>query len=145
MGTPFDVIIDLALTSIKDSALLALYNKSEARFLKQCDSWLISAIPNFSRCRQDLTYNIETREFDVELTNLEISILADLWALEWWKTQRNNNLAINNALVTSGSFKLSHSPATNLKEKTATMNGIREQVEQKMTAYQLQDIDNISI
>ena len=145
MPTSFDTIIDLALVSVKDSALLALYNKSNTKFLKQCDSWLIAAIPNFVRCRQDLTYDIETRQFNVELTNLEISILADLWVLEWWNTQRNNNLAINNALASSGSFKVGFSPASNLKEKNVTIDELREKVEQKMTNYQLQNIDNISI
>lgn len=144
MPTSFDTIIDLALTLIDDYKLIKLYNQSQAKFLAYCDSLLISAIPNFFRCNQSLEYTAETRQFSNELTNAEISILADLWILEWFKKETQDSRKINALLQSSGSFK-SHSAAQNLKEKTSYLDGLREKVEQKMTNYQLQNLDNITI
>lgn len=144
MPTSFDTIIDLALTLIDDYKLIKLYNQSQTKFLAYCDSLLISAIPNFFRCNQSLEYTAETRQFNNELTNAEISILADLWILEWFKKETQDSRKINALLQSSGSFK-SHSAAQNLKEKSTYLDGLREKVEQKMTNYQLQNIDNISI
>lgn len=144
MPTSFDTIIDLGLTIIDDYKLVKLYNISQRRFEQQCDAYLIAAIPNFTRCYKDLSYNTETREFVNELSSIEISILADLWAIEWFKKETQDSRKINALLQSSGSFK-SHSAAQNLKEKSTYLNGLREKVEQKMTNYQLQNIDNISI
>ena len=144
MPTSFDTIIDLALTLIDDYKLIKLYNQSQTKFLAYCDSLLIAAIPNFFRCNQSLEYTAETRQFNNELTSAEISILADLWILEWFKKETQDSRKINALLQSSGSFK-SHSAAQNLKEKSTYLDGLREKVEQKMTNYQLQNIDNISI
>lgn len=144
MPTSFDTIIDLALVLIDDYALRKLYDASNTKFLKQCDGWLIAAIPNFTRCNQSLEYDTTNRQFVNELTPLEISILADLWILQWMKRQTQDSRKINALLQSSGSFK-SHSAAQNLKEKSTYLDGLREKVEQKMTNYQLQNIDNISI
>ena len=144
MPTSFDTIIDLALTLIDDYKLIKLYNQSQTKFLAYCDSLLIAAIPNFFRCSQSLEYTAETRQFSNELTNAEISILADLWVLEWFKKETQDSRKINALLQSSGSFK-SHSASQNLKEKSSYLDGLREKVEQKMTNYQLQNIDSISI
>lgn len=144
MPTSFDEIIDLALTLIDDYKLRKLYDQSEAKFLMFCDSLLLAAIPNFFRCNQSLDYDTATRQFNNQLTSLEISILADLWILEWFKKETQDSRKINALLQSSGSFK-SHSAAQNLKEKTTYLDGLREKVSQKMTNYQLQNIDNISI
>ena len=144
MPTSFDEIIDLALSLIDDYKLVKLYNQSQPKFLAFCDSLLLAAIPNFFRCNQSLDCDTTTRKFNNQLTNAEISILADLWILEWFKKETQDSRKINALLQSSGSFK-SHSAAQNLKEKSTYLDGLREKVEQKMTNYQLQNIDNISI
>lgn len=144
MPTSFDEIIDLALTLIDDYKLVKLYNQSQTKFLAYCDSLLIAAIPNFFRCNQSLDYIADTRQFNNQLTSSEISILADLWVVEWFKKETQDSKKINALLQSSGSFK-SHSAAQNLKEKSSYLDELREKVEQKMTNYQLQNIDNISI
>lgn len=144
MPTSFDEIIDLALTLIDDYKLLKLYNQSEIKFLTYCDGLLLAAVPNFFRCNQSLDYDVTQRQFNNQLTSAEISILADLWILEWFKKETQDSRKINALLQSSGSFK-SHSAAQNLKEKTSYLDGLREKVEQKMTNYQLQNLDNITI
>ena len=143
MPTSFDTIIDLALTLIDDYALINLYNQSQQKFFAVCDSYLIAAIPNFTRCKQSLSYDATLRQFDNELTDLEISILADYWILAWFEKQTQDSKKFNALLQSSGSFK-SHSAAQNLKEKNTYLNGLREKVSQKVTDYQAQDIESLS-
>lgn len=143
MPTSFDTIIDLALTLIDDYALINLYNQNQQKFFTVCDSYLIAAIPNFTRCKQSLSYDATLRQFDNELTDLEISILADYWILAWFKRQTQDSKKFNALLQSSGSFK-SHSAAQNLKEKNTYLNGLREKVSQKVTDYQAQDIESLS-
>lgn len=143
MPTPFDTIIDLALTLIDDYALMNLYNQNQQKFFTVCDSYLIAAVPNFTRCKQSLSYDATLRQFDNELTDLEISILADYWILAWFKKQTQDSKKFNALLQSSGSFK-SHSAAQNLKEKNTYLNGLREKVSQKVTDYQAQDIESLS-
>lgn len=143
MPTSFDTIIDLALTLIDDYALINLYNQSQQKFFTVCDSYLIAAIPNFTRCKQSLSYDATLRQFDNELTDLEISILADYWILAWFEKQTQDSKKFNALLQSSGSFK-SHSAAQNLKEKNTYLNGLREKVSQKVTDYQAQDIESLS-
>lgn len=83
MSTPFDKVIDLALVTVDDYKLVKLYNQSEEGFNQWCDGFLLSAIPNFFQCNQSLDYDVNAREFVSDLTNVEISILADLWIIEW--------------------------------------------------------------
>lgn len=143
MPTSFDTIIDLALTLIDDYALINLYNQRQQKFFTVCDSYLIAAIPNFTRCKQSLSYDATLRQFDNELTDLEISILADYWILAWFEKQTQDSKKFNALLQSSGSFK-SHSAAQNLKEKNTYLNGLREKVSQKVTDYQAQDIESLS-
>lgn len=142
--TSFDKIIDLALVTVDDYKLVKLYNQSQESFEKWCDGFLLSAVPNFFQCRQSLEYDTTNREFLADLTSVEISILADLWIIEWFDRETQNSAKINALLQTSGGFK-THAASQNLKEKTVYLDGLREKVYQKITDYQLQDIANIVI
>lgn len=143
MPTSFDQVIDLALVTVDDYKLVKLYNQSQDGFKKWCDGFLLSAIPNFFQCRQSLEYDLSTRQFVSDLTETEISILADLWVITWLLRETQNSAKINALLQTSGSFK-THAASQNLKEKSAYLDGLREKVYQKITDYQLQDISNIT-
>lgn len=137
MGTSFDQVEDLALIIVDDYKILKLYNKNEEQFKKYCDGFLISAIPNFTACRTSLSYNLEEREFDYILTNLEVSILADLWVMAWLTREVQNSTQIQLKLQTTGSFK-NHSSAQNLKEKASYLGELREKVNKRIITYELQ-------
>ena len=143
MPTSFDQVIDIALVTVDDYKLTKLYNQSYEGFQKWCDGFLLSAIPNFFQCRQSLEYDTTTRQFVSDLTETEISILADLWVISWLLRETQNSAKINALLQTSGSFK-THAASQNLKEKSSYLDGLREKVYQKITDYQLQDISNIT-
>lgn len=144
MATSFDTIIDMGLTTIDDYSLVKLYNNSEEQFQKFCDGLLIRAVPNFFLCQQPLTYNQTTREFESDFSTTEVSILADLWAIEWMTRKVDNSAQFQAKLQNSGSFK-NHSEAQNLKEKTTWLDKMRERVYQKITDYQTENLSNIAL
>lgn len=144
MATSFDTIIDMGLTTIDDYSLVKLYNNSEEQFQKFCDGLLIRAVPNFFLCQQPLTYNQTTREFNSNFSAIEISILADLWAIEWMTRKVDNSAQFQAKLQNSGSFR-NHSEAQNLKEKTTWLDKMRERVYQKITDYQTENLSNIAL
>lgn len=135
-GTSFDTVEDLALTVVNDYKLNQLFVASAEDFQTQCDGWLIGAIFNFIECENDLTYDLNTRTFNAELTQLEIKILADLWVIQWFDRQTQDATQINLKLSTSGGF-VTHSESQNLKEKSSYIDKLREKVSQKIIDYQL--------
>ena len=142
MATSFDVVEDLGLAQIDDYTLNKLYNNDFAKFQTFCDGLLVNAIPLLTKCRQSLTYNLDSREFDSDLTNEEIAILADFWAIQWFERKVNNSAQFQAKLQNSGSFK-NHSEAQNLKEKTSWLDRLRERVYQRITDYQVGNLANI--
>ena len=142
MATSFDIVEDLGLAQIDDYTLNKLYNNDFAKFQTFCDGLLVNAIPLFTKCRQSLVYNLDTREFDSDLTNEEIAILADFWAIQWFERKVNNSAQLQAKLQNSGSFK-NHSEAQNLKEKTSWLDRLRERVYQRITDYQVGNLANI--
>lgn len=144
MATSFDVIEDMGLGQIEDYTLIKSYNSNFVKFQTFCDGLLVNAIPLFTQCRQSLAYNLDAREFDSDLTNEEIAILADFWVIQWFGRKVNNSAQFQAKLQNSGSFK-NHSEAQNLKEKTSWLDRLRERVYQRITDYQVGDLSNISI
>lgn len=136
MPTSFDKVIDMALVTVSDYKLKKLYEQDVEKFNAWCDGFLITAIPDFSLCRQSLSYDEEKREFYSELTPMEIRILADFWVLEWFSRETQDATQIARTLNVSSAFT-SHSAAQNLKEKSAYVDKLREKVEQKINDYLL--------
>ncbi len=136
MPTSFDKVIDMALITVSDYKLKKLYEQDVEKFNVWCDGFLIAAIPDFSLCRQSLSYDEEKREFHNELTPMEIRILADFWVLEWFSRETQDATQIARTLNVSSAFT-SHSAAQNLKEKSTYVDKLREKVEQKINDYLL--------
>lgn len=134
--TSFDTVIDRALSAIQDYKLAKLYQKSAADFQTYCDGHLIAAIPKFYQAKDNLSYNATTRTFDRDLTDIEVSILANLWVLEWWEQQKNNAAQIELKLKTPSSFSY-NSEAQNMKEKQVVIDKLREENNRLITGYQL--------
>ena len=138
--TSFDDVIDLALVEINDYRLNKLYEKGEEEdFNTYVDGILITAIPLFKNCKKVLSYNIEERTFTSELSSLEITILAKLWVLQWYRKDNQTYALYRQHLQNSGSFK-NHSESQNLKENSIYADKLAEDIDRLMVAYQLEDI-----
>lgn len=139
--TSFDQIETLALSIVEDYKLNKLFENSYDNFQKFCDSLLFNALPQFTECRQDLTYNIETREFDVDLTNLEIYILSRYWVIAWWERENNNAAQIALKLGIKNQYSY-NSESQNFKEKQNVIDKLREEVDRATQEYLLLDLDS---
>ena len=140
MATSFDTIEDLFLISVRDYRIDAL--ASNQTVLQQyLDGFLIKAVPNFTACLQDLSYDSVTRTFTSTFTNLENEILANLMEVEWFKNDVNDVTQINLHLM-NHEFKL-NSENENLKQKSEYLDRAREKAHQLATEYQLLNISSI--
>jgi len=140
MATSFDTIEDLFLISVRDYRIDAL--ASNQTVLQQyLDGFLIKAIPNFTACLQDLSYDSVERTFASTFTNLENEILANLMEVEWFKNDVNDVTQINLHLM-NHEFKL-NSENENLKQKSEYLDRAREKAHQLATEYQLLNISSI--
>ena len=140
MATSFDTIEDLFLISVRDYRIDAL--ASNQTVLQQyLDGFLIKAVPNFTACLQDLSYDSVTRTFTSTFTNLENEILANLMEVEWFKNDVNDVTQINLHLM-NREFKL-NSENENLKQKSEYLDRAREKAHQLATEYQLLNISSI--
>lgn len=139
--TNFDAIIDLALIDINDYRLTKLYNQNLENFQQYCDGFLIRAIGDFSDCRQTLDYDETARQFTADLTRAEQQILAYLWEIHWYLKDNQTYALYRLHLQNSGSFK-NHSEAQNLKENSVYVDKLREEVDRRIRAYQLEDISS---
>lgn len=139
--TSFDQIETLALSIVEDYKLNKLFESNYDNFQKFCDGLLFNALPQFTECRQDLTYNVETREFDVDLTNLEIYILSRYWVIAWWERENNNAAQIALKLGIKNQYSY-NSESQNFKEKQNIIDKLREEVDRATQEYLLLDLDS---
>lgn len=139
--TSFDQIETLALSIVEDYKLNKLFESSYDNFQKFCDGLLFNALPQFTECRQDLTYDDETREFGVDLTNLEIYILSRYWVIAWWERENNNAAQIALKLGIKNQYSY-NSESQNFKEKQNVIDKLREEVDRATQEYLLLDLDS---
>lgn len=99
----------------------------------------MNAIAQFVECRQSLNYDAELRQFDSDLTILEIYILSRYWVIAWWERETNNAAQIALKLKTSSSFTF-NSEAQNFKEKQNVIDKLREEVDRAIQDYILLDL-----
>ncbi len=138
--TSFDTIENLALSIVEDYKLGKLYERDYTKFQKTCDNFLFNALPQFTECRQSLAYDTETREFTVELTNLEIFILSRYWVIAWWERENNNAAQIALKLGIKNQYSY-NSESQNFKEKQNIIDKLREEVDRATQDYLLLDLD----
>ena len=139
--TSFDEIIDLALVTVNDYRLSKLAEQGEENFNTYVDGFLISSIPYFPECRQSLDFDAEQRQFESDLTNLEKSILANLWVIQWYTRDNQTYALYRQHLQSASSFK-NHSESQNLKENSIYLDKLREELDRQKISYQLQEFFN---
>lgn len=142
--TSFDRIEELALSIVDDYKLDKLFNNSYDNFQSFCDNLLFNAVPQFTECRQTLNYNAEQREFNADLTNLEIYILSRYWVIAWWERENNNAAQIALKLGIKNQYSY-NSESQNFKEKQNVIDKLREEVDRATQDYLLLDLDSYGL
>lgn len=139
LATPFTDIYDLFLIVIKDYTLDNLYNINVENFETKLQGFLILAIAEFDSCKTDISvYDTTTGEFTNTLSLKEQTILSKFMVIKWFEREVQNVTQFNN-LLTSGDFKM-YSQAQNLKEKSAYLDKLKEEISQDLTRYELKSV-----
>jgi predicted SAM-dependent methyltransferase len=140
MATNFDTIYDRALVTIKDYQLDALAQADYEAFLLHLQGILERAVPDFTLCNSDLSYDTENTppSFVSALNNKEVNILAELMVYNWFEGKINDVTQFQGHL-NNKEFK-SHSEGANLKEKSERLDRLREKIDQDIVDYQLMDL-----
>ena len=110
-------------------------------FQKTCDNFLFNALPQFTECRQNLDYDAINREFNADLTQLEIYILSRYWVIAWWERENNNAAQIALKLGIKNQYSY-NSESQNFKEKQNIIDKLREEVDRATQEYLLLDLDS---
>nr|DAG40293.1 MAG TPA: hypothetical protein [Caudoviricetes sp.] len=142
--TSFDKIEELALSIVDDYKLMKLINTNYENFQSFCDGLLFNAVPQFTECRQSLNYDDKRREFEAELTNLEIYILSRYWVIAWWERENNNAAQIALKLGIKNQYSY-NSESQNFKEKQNVIDKLREEVDRATQEYLLLDLDSYGL
>ena len=133
MGTPFSDIEDLALVTIQDYKLDALYQTSQTDCATSVGGFVARASLLFRTSAIDLSYDINTLSFNSTLGRSEKNILVYLF-IQMWLERSAQNLSQKMATMTPADAKRTNLPTT-LKEQQYALDAIREKTTQLMTEY----------
>ena len=140
MGTTVNEIYDVAMSQITDYRLDALFQTSEPDFEAYMEFFLDFAIFDFDICDQSLVYSSgSSKEFPEVLTTRNKHILATLM-MKHWMQKNANDITQMNLHVGDKDFKVP-SEAPNLREKTNSLNVIKEQCAQMLVDYAYKNVD----
>lgn len=112
MATPYSVIYEKFLNRIEDFKLADLPTND---LTEMCHDWMLSAIAKFRKCKNDLKdRDDELSQFNVDLEEEEIEILAILMNREWVSQQLHSVLLTRQ--MYSGKEQNYYSQAAHMKE-----------------------------
>ena len=146
--TNFKVVYDRAMGRLRDYRLDNLFIKDEDAFYDFMRQKLYESIDTFNGCLSDLTYHSETVGavtewyFDSTLTTKETSILAYGLIIAWME-QNMLDITQMNLHLSTKDFK-NFSESQNLKQKSETLDKMREDMAREITEYQLKNLSNLT-
>ena len=129
--TSYENVYNTALSKITDPQLAMLPEEDLESMLY---SWMKSAIAKHRKCKSDLSdRDEELKQFNIDLTDLEVEILGILIAREWVSGQL---LSVTNTLqVFSGKETNYYSQAAHLQELQALDEKLRLEAHQLSRDY----------
>ena len=129
--TSYEVLYNVALSKITDPQLAMLPDEDLDSMLY---SWMKSAIAKHRKCKSDLSdRDDELKQFNTDLSDIEIEILGLLMAREWVSGQL---LSVTNTLqVFSGKETNYYSQAAHLKELQLLDEKLRLEAQQLSRDY----------
>ena len=142
MATSFDSVIDMAIIIIRDYKLDALYQEDAGSFNLVLQGYMLKGLPKFEvSCVDSLAYNLETRTFERELSDVEIDIISDWTVIMWYTDQINDVLEFKEPLSDVDFKRLA--TGQNLKPRQAYLQELRRKAKQDATNYQFMHIDKL--
>lgn len=135
MATPFNIVINQAVVTIRDYKLDALYEKDKTAFEQVLIGYMLRELPKFTDCLKPLTYDKDAQVFDSDFDNTEIALIADYTVLAWYLDNAQDVLEFKEALQDKAFKK--YATGQNLKQRQEYIRLLREKVKQDGTNYQM--------
>ena len=111
------------------------------RFKLILEGFMVRGLPNFDNCLKDLSdRNDEARVFNVQLDDMEKSILADYTVLMWLDKEINDTRQITSMLQNKNEAHR-YSEANNLNAKVNHRIQLNEDVSTKKSLYMIRKGD----
>ena len=137
MATPYETIYNRALDKIEDPTLAMLPEEDLENMLH---GYLMSAIAKHRKCEHDLSdRDEELKQFNFDLSDLEIEIISILMTREWI-SQRLNSVT-NVMQVFGGKEEKWFSQASHIKELREMDDRLRLEAQQLSRDYSYIDND----
>lgn len=137
MATPYETIYNCALSKIEDPTLAMLPEEDLENMLH---GYLMSAIAKHRKCEHDLSdRDEELKQFNFDLSDLEMEILSILMVREWI-SQRLNSVT-NVMQVFGGKEEKWFSQASHIKELREMDDRLRLEAQQLSRDYSYIDND----
>ena len=137
MATPYETIYNCALSKIEDPTLAMLPEEDLENMLH---GYLMSAIAKHRKCEHDLSdRDEELKQFNFDLSDLEMEILSILMVREWI-SQRLNSVT-NVMQVFGGKEEKWFSQASHIKELREMDDRLRLEAQQLSRDYSYTDND----
>ena len=137
MATPYETIYNCALSKLEDPTLAMLPEEDLENMLH---SYLMSAIAKHRKCEHDLSdRDEELKQFNFDLSDLEIEIISILMTREWI-SQRLNSVT-NVMQVFGGKEEKWFSQASHIKELREMDDRLRLEAQQLSRDYSYIDND----
>jgi hypothetical protein len=131
MATPFSDVNLLFLSQVNDRELEKI---EEISLDENLQLWMMSAIGFFSNCRQDLSdFDLETSQFNIDLTPHEKQILAKFMVVVYMDTQLIKDDLLKSAL-NSKDYR-TYSPANQIKALIEIKSKINSEANTLMSRY----------
>ena len=137
MATPYETIYNRALSKLEDPTLAMLPEEDLENMLH---GYLMSAIAKHRKCEHDLSdRDEELKQFNFDLSDLEIEILSILMVREWI-SQRLNSVT-NVMQVFGGKEEKWFSQSSHIKELREMDDRLRLEAQQLSRDYSYIDND----
>lgn len=129
--TSYEIIYNRCLSRITDPTLVMVSDEDLSEMLH---GWMLSAIAKHRKCKNDLSdRDEELRQFNSDLTDLEVEILGILMAREWVSSQLTSATLTLQAF--SGKETSFFSQAAHMKELSALDDKLRLEAQQLSRDY----------
>ena len=131
MATPYETIYNRVLSKIEDPTLAMLPEEDLENMLH---GYLMSAIAKHRKCEHDLSdRDDELKQFNFDLSDLEIEILSILMVREWISVQLHS--VVNTLQVFGGKEEKFYSQSSHLAELRALDESLRLEAQQLSRDY----------
>ena len=137
MATPYETIYNRALSKLEDPTLAMLPEEDLENMLH---GYLMSAIAKHRKCEHDLSdRDEELKQFNFDLSDLEIEILSILIVREWISQRLHSVTTVMQTF--SGKETSFYSQASHIKELREMDDRLRLEAQQLSRDYSYTDND----